>query len=453
VNGRDSKLVLIVIDGLTPALLERAMEGGQAPMLRLLAENGIYGRAVSTWPTLTPVCMSSVVTGAHPDVHGIPHLVWYHREEGRLVEYGSSLGAVLAAGTRRSLADTIFNMNEEHLSPRCVTLFEALEDAGRVTAAVNVTCYRGRTSHWPTVLGLSRPAHGPRRFFYYSLFESDRTGAPLAVRRRSAGSVDSYASAVGRWLVARDGFDFFLFYLSDLDYVSHTYGPESPEALEVLRRCDRAVADLVAQAGGPDAFLERYAAIVLSDHGQTPVTQTARLEDQFVDLGLHRPGRRTPAFVAVTASNRAGMVYRLPGCPEEPRELAARLDGVLGVDAIAFLEGGEPVVRRGGEETPLAELEYAQAEPRIRAALANRNAGDLLVSAAAGYEFLDLGGGHHAGGGSHGSLLAGDSAVPLIAVGVGGAGIPGSIVEVAPLVLRHFGVAPPEYVRSLSQAA
>ena len=49
--------------------------------------------------------------------------------------------------------------------------------------------------------------HGPKRFFYYNLFESDATGAPLAVFARGTGSIDGYAAAVGRWLVTRDGFD------------------------------------------------------------------------------------------------------------------------------------------------------------------------------------------------------------------------------------------------------
>lgn len=447
------KLLLIVIDGLTPGLLERAVETGRAPTLSLLAEHGSYATAVSTFPTLTPVCMSSVATGGHPDVHGIPHLVWYHRGEGRIVEYGSSFGAVLAAGTRRTLADTIFNMNEEHLSAGAVTLFEALEDAGYDTAAVNVTCYRGRTSHAPTVPGLSRAAQGPRRFFYYNLFESDRTGAPLAVRRRSAGSVDGYAAAVGRWLVARDGFDFFLFYLSDLDYVSHAFGPESEEALAVLERSDRGVAGLVAQTGDLEAFLERYAVLLMADHGQTSVTATSRLEERFHDLSLLRPGRRIPAEVAVTASNRAAMVYRLPGCSADTRALAERLDGDPAVDVALFLEGGEPVVRRDGADVPLSELDYPQAEERVRAALLNPNASDVLVSAAPGHEFCDLAGSHHAGGGSHGSLLAGDSTVPVLAVGLDGIDLPRSIVDVAPLVLRHFGVEPPAYAKGLPRAA
>src|SRR6059036_1274039 len=140
------KLVLIVVDGMTPAAFERAV-GGRAPALALLAGHGAYRRATSVFPSLTPVCLSSIATGAGPDVHRIPHLVWWHRGERRLVEYGSSFAAVRAAGTRQVLRDTIFNMNEEHLGRDAVTVYEALEDAGLTTAAVNITCYRGRTRH------------------------------------------------------------------------------------------------------------------------------------------------------------------------------------------------------------------------------------------------------------------------------------------------------------------
>ena len=75
------KLVLIVIDGLTPVAFERAVEGRRAPALAFLAEHGRYARGVSTFPSLTPVCLSSIATGGHPDGHRIPHLVWYHRGE------------------------------------------------------------------------------------------------------------------------------------------------------------------------------------------------------------------------------------------------------------------------------------------------------------------------------------------------------------------------------------
>jgi hypothetical protein len=435
------KLILVVIDGLTPAMLEAGVARGDVPTIAALAEHGSYRRAVSVFPSLTPVCLASIATGAYPDVHEIPHLVWYHRGERRLVEYGSSFGAVRAAGVSRTLRDALVNMNASHLGRRAVTVFEALEDAGFVTAAVNFTAYRGRTSHRSSV-PLLGSVRGPRRFFFYNLFESDITGAPLSWRNRAAGTIDAYAAAVGRWLVTRDGFDFLVYYLSDYDLASHEQGPDA--AHDVLRRCDGAVGELVRAAGGLDALLERYAVVVLSDHGQTSVERIGTLQTRFSDVD----------GALVTASNRAGMVYRLAGCRLDARELALRLDGESSVEVALFLEDGEAVARRDGEElrfSPDGEgwrlagdpalLAGPHAITRAWAALACPNAGDVLVAAVDGWEFADLGGRHHLGGGSHGSLAAGDSEVPVLTVGVEGE--IRSIVQVAPIVLRHFGVAQP----------
>ena len=425
------KLILIVIDGLTPSMLEDTLERGVAPSLGLLAEHGRYRRAISTFPSLTPVCLSSLATGAHPDVHEIPHLVWYHRGEQRLVEYGSSFGAVRAAGARQSLVDTIYGLNASHLGGGAVSVYEALEDAGLTAAAINITCYRGRHPHRPTVPFLTRPAYGPSRFFFYNLFESDVTGAPLSVRNRPRGTIDAYATAVGRWLVTRDGFDFLVFYLSDYDYASHVQGPDAAHA--ALARCDDAVGALIEAAGGPDEFLERYAVILCSDHGQTPVTDVARLEDAFPDA-------------LVTASNRAGMIYT----DDEPAILARRLDGNPAVDVVLRRDGDRLVARHDGADGDVSQLEHPDGPARAAAALANPNAGELIVSAAAGWEFADLAGRHHSGGGSHGSLTTGDSEVPMLAVGLDV--LPASIVEVMPAVLEHFGVPAPAYARTPAKA-
>jgi hypothetical protein len=446
------KLILVVIDGLTPSMLEEGIERGDTPTLARLAELGDYRRAVSVFPSLTPVCLTSIATGAYPDVHGIPHLVWYHRGEARLVEYGSSFAAMRAAGLSQSIRDAIVNMNADHLSKSALTVFEALEDAGVVPAAVNFTCYRGRTLHAsPVPLFRRRPVRGPRRFFFYNLYESDKTGAPTSWRDRSAGTVDAYAAAVGRWLVTRDGFDFLVFYLSDYDLASHEQGPDS--ARDVLSRCDAAVGELARAAGGVDELLERYALVVLSDHGQTHVKELATMQERFADV----PG------ALVAASNRAGMIYRLESCRLDPRQLAARLDGAPFVEVALFREGDEAIARREREELRFSPdgdgwrlhgdvslLSGPNALGRAWTALACLNAGEVIVSAAAGWELADLAGRHHLGGGSHGSLAAGDSEVPVVTVGVDGD--VESITDVAPLVLRHFGVAVPP-ARPLERAA
>jgi predicted AlkP superfamily pyrophosphatase or phosphodiesterase len=425
--------ILVVIDGLTPAMFEDAVERRTAPTLAALAEHGEYRRATTVFPSLTPVCISSLVTGAQPDVHGIPHLVWYHRSERRVVEYGSSFAALRRAGTRRAILDAIFRMNEQHLSRDAVTLYEAVEDAGLVAAAVNIICYRGRTPHLPRLPGLTRPAHGPQRFFYFNLFESDVTGAPFRVGGRHVGANDRYAAAVGRWLVTRDGFDLLVYYLPDYDFASHAAGPDA--AHEALARSDDAVRALVDAAGGIDGLLERYAVVVCADHGQTKVTTPVALERAFAGVD----------DVVVTASNRAAMVYDLRG--GRARELAGRLDAEPSVEVALFRVDGELVARRDGSEGADALEGYPDGFARAAAALRNPNAGDVLVSAAPGYEFTDLAGRHHAGGGSHGSLVAGDSEVPMLAIGMP---TPARVTDVAPLLLDHLGVERPAYARALS---
>ena len=443
------KLILIVIDGLTPSMLEGALDAGALPTLGAIAERSRYRRAATVFPSLTPVCLSSIATGGYPDVHEIPHLQWWHRGERRIVEYGSSFGAARAAGIGRTLRDTLVGMNAEHLGRRAMTVFEALADAGLVTAAVNFTAYRGRTAHRASVPFLN-DVLGPERFFFYNLFETDRTGAPLSWRNRARGSIDAYATAAARWLITRDGFDFLLFYLSDYDFASHASGPDT--AHDVLVRCDAAVGSLAAAAGGVDGLLERYAVVVMSDHGQTPVTDVRDLRDR---LAGHDG-------VLVTAANRAGMAYLLDGCRLDAGALARLCDGDPSVEVALYLEAHEGVARREGAELRFSPdaggfrtsgdtsvLDHPDGLRRAWCALRCPNAGELLLSAAPGWEFADLGGGHHSGGGSHGSLVSGDSEVPLLVAGLDE--LPARIVDVAPLVLRYFGVEVPPY--ALERAA
>jgi hypothetical protein len=158
------------------------------------------------------------------------------------------------------------------------------------------------------------------------------------------------------------------------------------------------------------------------------------------------------------------MVYRLGGGAPDARLLAERLDREESAETVLFLEGADAIARREGEELSFAPnagawsssgddglLGYPGGFERAWAALNNPNAGEVIVSAAPGFEFADLAGRHHSGGGSHGSLRRGDSEVPMLTIGINAQ--LQSIVEVAPAVLRHFGVAPPAYARTLTRAA
>ena len=134
-GAKPKKLVLTVIDAMKPAMLERAVTTGRAPALKLLIERGtLVDNSVAAFPSVTPVCAASIATGVGPDRHEIPSMNWYHRGEGRYVEYGTSFKASQTFGFKRSLTDTIYNMNLEHLSSSVETVFEVLDDADVRTA-------------------------------------------------------------------------------------------------------------------------------------------------------------------------------------------------------------------------------------------------------------------------------------------------------------------------------
>src|ERR1700724_315079 len=107
-----SKLVLCVIDAMAPEMLERTVASGAAPVLERLMERGLYvPDCVAAFPSVTPVCAASIVTGTWQDSHHIPGMCWYDRAERRYVEYGSSFRASQRVGLTRQLTDTVYNMN------------------------------------------------------------------------------------------------------------------------------------------------------------------------------------------------------------------------------------------------------------------------------------------------------------------------------------------------------
>src|SRR5271155_6008052 len=117
---------------MAPAMLERCVAEGGAPMLATLMARGRSSPdCVAAFPSVTPVCAASIVTGVAQDEHLIPGMNWFHREEHRYVEYGSSLRAAQRFGIVRQLTDTVYNMNRAHLSPDTLTVFETLDDADR----------------------------------------------------------------------------------------------------------------------------------------------------------------------------------------------------------------------------------------------------------------------------------------------------------------------------------
>jgi hypothetical protein len=207
--------------------------------------------------------------------------------------------------------------------------------------------------------------------------------------------------------------------------------------------------------------------------------------DGFDVLPASRARSGEAADVAVCPNSRAAQVYVLDR--DRRRELMPQIADVLldleGVDVvltmtdhpdgeasirgtrgngrreIRFAPGGDVEDARGlrwhaeGDldllalavrEWRIGSATYPDALARAWSALSTRTAGEVLASAKPGYEFLDWGGAHHVGGGSHGSLHANDSLGSLLWCGTGpessDAREQWALRDVVPMVCEHFGV-------------
>ena len=502
------KLLLTYVDSLRTDMLQRAIAEERAPNFAALVERGVLIEdCVSSFPSVTPVACSEMVTGVGAEQHWISGMNWYHRLERRYVEYGSSLEATRAFGVFRALYDLVYNMNLAHLSPEVETLFESLDDAGERTACTPFLIYRGRHRHQVSLEGLMRRAveatrlkfrhhtWGPAELFYGDLYASREVPCKST---SIPGNRDGYAACCSAELIKEDRFDFLLLSLPDNDNYSHRHGPEA--SVESIAKADHCFGKVVDAAGGLDEFLADHAVILLADHAQTPVHRGLPLADLLAhEWSVLQPSDERPelAQLAVSPTGRAAHVYLLPGEGEraEPAAVAARLSVIEGVDLVCWLqdEDGLPLVRedpgppadgawatvgRGGEtlrfrpdgdvadlrggcwelEGELGVLAATIADGRLRSeaypdplarvwsALSAPHGGDFIVSLREGFEVVDWGGVTHAGGGSHGALLAGDSLGPLLFVGCGPKSADAkdqwTLRDVAPVVREHFGLSP-----------
>jgi predicted AlkP superfamily pyrophosphatase or phosphodiesterase len=372
-SSKPPKLVLCVIDAMAPAMLERAVEAGVAPVLQTLIERGRYvPDCVAAFPSVTPVCAASIVTGVAQDEHRVPAMNWFYREEDRYVEYGSSFRSAQRFGITRQLTDTVYNMNRAHLSADTLTVFERLDDADVRTAGTTYLMYRGRYLHEPqrdTALTrvasalMRHPVMGPRELFYADIFASRQTGCRSGlgmpgVRDRHSGCVSSY-------MVEHDLFDFLLLSLPDNDWYSHKHGPEAQ--LQSIAQADLQLARVCEAAGGVDRFLDEHAVIAMADHSQAAVTDTIALQDELAELGVLGPPRSSAAErgdeprIAVCPSQRAAMVYAL----HEPERDAMRAS--VATLALA-IEGVEHVMwlARDAHDVPTEGIISSAAHGELR---------------------------------------------------------------------------------------
>ena len=290
----------------------------------------------------------------------------------------------------------------------------------------------------------TRRSTGRKRFFFFNLFESDETGAPLAVRSR-VGGLDRRLRRLRRPL-ARNARRLRLPRLLPPGLRLRLAPRRAGLAARRARPRGRGVGQLMDAAGGPDELLERYAVVVCADHGQTHVDERREPPGRRSPTSTSSAARRddpAPADVVVTALEplRDGLPPRPAARLERARARRAarrragrrrrplprgRRRGGAPRRGRSFASGPED----GGWRSPATptcstRTRYPNGLERAWHALACPNAGEVIVSAAGGLRVRRPRRARTTrAAGATARSLAGDSTVPIVAAGFERAALP-----------------------------
>lgn len=486
---RDQRpLHLIVIDGWHPGLLQQ--ERDRLPAFSFLAAAGALDlECASTFPTVTPSALSTLVTGATPSEHGIRGIMWYHRAEDRYVHYWPSHQSLVMGTLPRVLRDIFVHLNGAHLSVTTPTVFEVLEGAGLVCGNVNFPITRGSCLHraelpWPLSwfagvepdLAVSGPRH-----CYLGDFVPMRGFGKQGMFGRF-GINDDRAGDYGAAMIREARPDFSLVYLNEHDMRSHHAGPMG--CAYSLAIIDRQLAKLMDAYGSWEQAVSEARWILVGDHAQSPI---GGVPGYAVNVFKAFNGLKVAPMtvgglaeragdLAIAPNDRSALIYlREPGRLADVLEQLARWPSVDQIawrekDAYCAMSGetgrllrwreggdrrdvhgrswslsGDPAVLdlRLSADGRIGYREYPDALARLGDAL--DGGADVLITARRGYEFTT---GFTMGKGNHGSLAKEDSMVPLLTVGLSPLGAPARTSDVARLVLAAFGLesSPPASV-------
>ena len=352
-NPQVKKLVLVVIDAMKPEMLDRAIASGRAPALARIAQEGVYVNDVVAAFRLDAGLRRHDHNRCRPRPAPDPEHELVPPRGGALRRVRVELLATRQFGVVRSLTDTVYRMNAEHLSNDTLTVFESLDDLGVRTAGTTYLIYRGRYEHdvaqesalarVVTSTLFRRTILGPRELFYADLYASRKTGCRSQLGL--PGVRDQHTGCVGSYLVEHDLFDFMLYSLPDNDAWSHKNGPAAQ--VTSIAAADRQIERMFHAGGGPEKFLEDHAVVVTSDHSQALVEERIRLDLALEGFHVATPSgsRSVGAELALSPSQRSAMIYALDlDRRDEPDARALLAVGDLeGVDLAMWLDG-----RNGG---------------------------------------------------------------------------------------------------------
>ncbi|WP_249870021.1 alkaline phosphatase family protein [Oceanobacillus saliphilus] len=466
VTSASKPVLFLLIDSLMDEPLQNAIDEGSVPALEFLAENGQYlPEIVSSYPTMSVTIDSTLLTGTYTNQHQVPALAWFHKEEDRLVNYGSSAMEIYKLGVEQVLHDTIFNLNQQHLSKDTSTIFEELDNRGDDSASINGMLYRGNSQHnfhVPKVISLFNllpdtiDVKGPTILTLGRLSQFSSENNKHNNVWQSLGMNDNFAGNEIRNLIQNDTLpSFTLAYFPELDKPVHEKGPMTLDGLEQV---DQVLQTILNEFPSWEEALEQITFIVYGDSGQAKIGDIE--QEALVDLKilseiynipkLGDPIQKDDQIVLAVNSRMAYINLLDENIPYEeiishfikdPRigfiawkdDAGNHVVSASSEDPFTFQPDGEYSDQYGqrwtldgdfsvldlyvDEQKNISYWDYPDALARLYGALHSHQGRYLIVDTKPGYEFIGEHSPTHVGGGGHGSLHKDDSLTPLIIAG------------------------------------
>lgn len=233
---------------------------------RLYEQGAVVQKMKSTYPAMTYVAHSTMMTGCHEEKHGI-----YHNER-----------------VEPQMHHPRWHWHRSQLKTK--TIFDAAKEAGYTTACVNWPVTGGDPSIdylVPEIWADTAQEDVRPRF----LSACSKPVVPLFDRYRNIlnwdciPELDDFGVACLKEILREYRPEVTFLHLSYLDRARHDHGTYSEEARHALKECDRKVGELFEILKSQGIF-EKTDFFVMGDHGHLPVNRVVQLNTVLAREGL-----------------------------------------------------------------------------------------------------------------------------------------------------------------------
>lgn len=226
------------------------------------------------YPTLTYPIHTTIITGVHPNIHGVPH----NQKHG-----------ITRDMPDWSIMGSDWYWQKENI--KVPTLVDAVCERGGMVATINWPCTAGDTRglNIPEIWPVKVKNDDPRKVY-------EAAASPLAF-------AEYYDSYIGRYdwkdnndlrvysvdiavdMIRSHQPDLLLHHIVHLDHARHVHGDMGPAILDCLKDVDIAVGRII-QATKDAGTYDDTNFVILGDHGHIDIQQAFNLNVLFAQKGL-----------------------------------------------------------------------------------------------------------------------------------------------------------------------